>query len=75
MSYYILEEHKEIDSLRMSIHDVTLLEPTLPVIVIAISKIEGKVIHLKLHNDQFDYLIQPPNHHELIEITFNLIFI
>ena len=34
------------------------------VVIIPISKIEGKAVHLQLCNSQFDYVLKQPNNYE-----------
>lgn len=60
----ILEDYKEIDFLSTFVHEIKFPKEHSYLMVIPISRIEGKAVHLQLENSLFDYVLTQPNTYE-----------
>jgi len=60
----ILEEYKNVDFLSTFIHEIKPLKENSYLMVVPISRIEGKAVHLQLENSLFDYVLKQPNDYE-----------
>ncbi len=59
-----LQIHKRLNCLSMFVHEIKPPCDDNEVKIVPICSIEGKAIHLKLFNSQFDYVLQQPNIYE-----------
>lgn len=60
----VLEDYKEVNFLSMFVHEIKPPTDHGHLMMIPISKIEGKAVHLELYNSQFDYVLKQPNNYE-----------